>query len=111
MSERHLVIQEEENISSYNIKEIFESFTFNLYKKEVSGKKVCNEKHNDGTLKEIQKDEFLFEKTDEDLITIATTLATLSQATTHSIIVLNEKLSQAESDNNTLKDEIICLKE
>ena len=35
-SERHLVIHEEENPSSYNIDEIFEAFTFNLYKKEVS---------------------------------------------------------------------------
>ena len=32
-SERNLVIHEEENPSSYNIEEIFETFTFNLYKK------------------------------------------------------------------------------
>ena len=42
--ERHSVIQEEENPSGYNIKEIFEAFTFNIYKKEVSQKRVCNEK-------------------------------------------------------------------
>ena len=42
--ERHSVIQEEENPSSYNIKEIFEAFTFNLFKKEVSRKRVRNEK-------------------------------------------------------------------
>ena len=54
-SERHLMIHEEENISSYNIKEIFEAFTFNLYKKEVGRKRVWNEKQNDGTMKEIQK--------------------------------------------------------
>ena len=35
-SERHLVVQEEEHPSSYNIEEIFNAFTFNLYKKEVS---------------------------------------------------------------------------
>ena len=51
--ERHLVIQEEENPSSYNIEEIFEAFTFNLYKKEVSWKRVWNEKHNDATMKEV----------------------------------------------------------
>ena len=32
-SKRHSVIQEEENPLSYNIEEIFESFTFNLFKK------------------------------------------------------------------------------
>ena len=42
-SERNLVIQEEENPLSYNIKEIFEAFTFNAFKKEVSRKRVCNE--------------------------------------------------------------------
>ena len=36
-SERHShVQQEEEDLLSYNIDEIFEAFTFNLYKKEVS---------------------------------------------------------------------------
>ena len=39
-SKRHSVIQEEENPSSYNIKEIFEALTFNLYKKEVNWKRV-----------------------------------------------------------------------
>jgi hypothetical protein len=62
-------------------------------------------------LKEIQEDEVLFDKTDEDPITIATTLAALSQATAHNVTVLKEKLSQAESDNNKLKDEINSLKE
>ena len=52
-SERNSVIQEEENHSSYNIEEIFEAFTFNLFKNEVSRKRVRNEKKNDGTLKEI----------------------------------------------------------
>ena len=52
-SERHSIIQEEEDPSSYNIEEIFEAYTFNLFNKEVSRKRVRNEKHNDGNLKEI----------------------------------------------------------
>ena len=55
-SERHSVINEEENTSSCNIEEIFKAFTFNLYKKEVSRKKVPNEKQNDRTMKEIEED-------------------------------------------------------
>ena len=58
--ERHAVIQEEEHPSSYNIEEIFDAFTFNLYKKEVSWKRIRNEKQNDGTMKEIQEDEVFF---------------------------------------------------
>ena len=61
-------------------------------------------------MKEIQEDEVLFVKTDEDLIRVATTSATLSQATTHNVTMLNEKLTQDESNNNKLKDEIISLK-
>ena len=95
-SERHLVIQEEQNPSSYNIEEIFEAITFNLYKKEVSQKRVRSEKQNDGTMKDIQEDEVLLEKYDEDLVTVETTSETLSQATTHNVAVLNEKLSQDE---------------
>ena len=72
-SERHLVIQEEENPSSYNIEEIFEAITFNLYRKEVSLKRICNEKQNDGTMKEVQEDEVLFENIDEDPIIVAST--------------------------------------
>ena len=44
-------------------------------------------------------------------MTVATTPATLSKDTAHNATVLNEKISQAESDNNKLKDEIISLKE
>ena len=51
-SERHSKVQEEEeDPSSYNIDEIFEAFTFNLFKKGVSWKRIRNEKQNDGTLK------------------------------------------------------------
>ena len=65
-SERHSVIHEEENPSNFYIEEIFDSFTFNLYKKEVSHKRTQNEKQNDGTMKEIQEDEVLSHKIDED---------------------------------------------
>jgi hypothetical protein len=61
-------------------------------------------------LKEIQEDEVLFEKTDEDPIIVATAPTKLSQSTSHNVTMLNEKLSQGESDNNKLKDEIINLK-
>jgi hypothetical protein len=37
-SERHSLIHEEENPSSYIMEEIFNAFTFNLYKKEVRRK-------------------------------------------------------------------------
>ena len=57
-------------------------------------------------MKEIQEDEVLFDKTDEDPVTVA-----LSQATAHNVTMLNEKLSQAESENIKLKDEIISLRE
>ena len=110
-SERHSKVQEEEeDPSSYNIDEIFEAFTFNISKKEVSRKRIRNEKKNDGTLKEIQEDEVLFKRTDEDLIIVATSLATLSQATSHIVTLLSENISQVESDNAKLKNEIISLK-
>ena len=53
-SERHSQVQqEEEDPLSYNIDEIFKAFTFNLCKKEVSRKRIRNEKQNDGTFKEV----------------------------------------------------------
>ena len=39
----------------------------------------------------------LFKKTDEDPMTVATTSVALTQATSHNISVLNEKLLEAES--------------
>ena len=98
-SERHLVIHEEENPLSYNIEETFEDFTFYLYKKEVIRKRVRNEKKNDGTMKEIREDEVLFEKTDEDPVTIATTSVALSQSIAHNVTMLNENISQSKSEN------------
>ena len=62
-------------------------------------------------MKEVQEYDVLFEKTDEDLVTVATASTTLSQVTAHNVTVLNEKLSQVKLHNNKLKDEIIDLKE
>ena len=43
--ERHShVQQEEEDLLNYNIHEVFEAFTFNLRKKEVSRKRIINER-------------------------------------------------------------------
>lgn len=108
-SERHLVIHEEEHTSSYNIEEIFGAFTFNLFRKEVSLKRVRKVKQNDGTMEEMKKDEVMFEKTNEYLVTIATTSIALTQATTHNITILNEKLLEIEPKNIKLKNEIINL--
>ena len=95
---------------SYNIDEVFEAFTFNLCKKEVSRKRIINDKQNDVTYREIQEDKVLFERIEEDPVTVATASATLSQATIHNVNVLSEKLSQVESDNNKLKEEVVNLK-
>ena len=42
---------------------------------------------------------------------VGTPSTSLSQATNHNVTVLNEKISQDESNNNKLRDEIISLKE
>ena len=53
-SERHSQVQqEEEDQLNYNIDEVFEAFTFNLCKKEVSRKQIRNERQDDGTYKEV----------------------------------------------------------
>ena len=44
-------------------------------------------------MKEIQEDEVLFEKTDEYPVTVETTSAALSQAISHNVTMLNEKLT------------------
>ena len=41
----------------------------------------------------MQEDEVLFERTDEDPIMVATTSVDLTQATSHNISVLNEKVN------------------
>ena len=53
----------------------------------------------------------MFENTDEHPVTVATKSIALSQATAHNVPILKETISQVESDNNKLKDEIISLKE
>ena len=82
-----------------------------MHKREVSRKRIRNEKQSDGTLKEVQEDEVLFERTDEDPITVATASVALSQSTVHNVTMLSGKLSQAESDNYKLKEEVISLRE
>ena len=88
----------------------FEALNFNLCKKELSRKQIRNERQNDGTYKEVQEDEILFERIEEDPVTVATALAALSQATVHNVNVLSEKLSQAKFDNHKLKEETTTLK-
>jgi hypothetical protein len=66
-------------------------------------------KQSDGTLEEMQEDEVLFEKTDEDHVTVSITSAALTQTTTHNITILNEKLLEIESKNLKPNDEIISL--
>lgn len=68
-------------------------------------------KHNDGTMKEVKEDEFMFERTGEDPMTVVTTSTDLSQDTTHNVTMLNEKLLQTKLENIKLKDEIINLRE
>ena len=43
-------------------------------------------------MKEIQEDEVLFKKTDEDPMTVEITSATLTQDIAHNVTMLNEKL-------------------
>ena len=62
-------------------------------------------------MREIIEDEVLFNKTDEDLMLIATTFAALTQASVHNISILNEKLNEAKSKNNKLEEENINLKD
>ena len=47
-------------------------------------------KQNDGTMKEVQEVEIMFEETNEDLVTIAIGLVALAQATPHNVRMLNE---------------------
>ena len=45
-------------------------------------------------MKEMQEDEVLFDKIDEDSVTVATISTTLTQSTAHNVTMLNEKLLQ-----------------
>ena len=68
-------------------------------------------KQSDGTLEEMQEDEILFEKTNEDPMIVATSSNALTQAIAHNIIVLNEKILETESEDLKLKDDIINFQE
>jgi hypothetical protein len=114
-SERYSSVQEEDHPSNYNIEEIFGSFTFILEWKEVSRKivqkRVQKMKQSDGSLEEMQEDEVLFEKNDEDPVIVDTTSVALTQDTAHNVTILNDKLLEIKSENLKLKDEIISLRE
>ena len=66
---------------------------------------------DDGNLEEIQEDEVLFDKTNGDPVTVATTSIASAQATDHNISVLNENILEVESKNLMLKDELIKSRE
>ena len=95
-SERNSMAQEEDHPSSYNTEEIFGAFSFNLHRKQGSQKRVRKVKQNDGTLEEMQEYEVLFEKTNEDHVTVATTSTTLTEATADNITILNENIFETE---------------
>ena len=77
----------------------------------MSQKRVRKVNKYDGTLEEMHEDEVLFERTDEDPIMVTTTSITLTQATSHNILAFNEKVMEAELENQNLKDELISLRD
>ena len=105
-----MAIREVDGQSSDNIQEIFGSFTFNLLQKEVRRKMFQKVKERDVQVSEMTKDDVLFKKNDEDTMLIATTSTTLTQDNVHNIVVLNEKLTKAESKNKKIEEEDINLK-
>ena len=54
-------------------------------------------KQDDGILEEMQENEVLFKRTDENIVTVATTSTILTQDIAHNISVLNENILEAES--------------
>ena len=52
----------------------------------------------------------LFERIDEDPIMVAIASTSLTQTISHNILVLNEKVMEAELENQKLKDEFISLR-
>ena len=54
-------------------------------------------KQADGTLEEMEEDEVLFERTDEDPIIVGTNSSALTRVVAHNISVLNEKVMEVES--------------
>ena len=53
-------------------------------------------KEDDGTMRDINEDEVLFERTDEDLMLLATSLVALNQEKILNIYLLNENITEAE---------------
>ena len=62
-------------------------------------------------MREIQEDEALFEKIDEDPMLVAIALVALNHANILNISLLNEREAQAKLENQKLKDENVGLKE
>ena len=96
--------------SSLKIKEMFGSFTFHLHWKEMRRKKFQKVIERDGQVREITKDEVLFEKTYKDLMLISTNYVALTQASVYNISMFNEKLVETKSENKKLEKENINLK-
>ena len=61
-------------------------------------------------MREINEDEVLFEKTNDDLALIVIASIALTQASVHNISILNEKLNEEELKNKKLEEENIDLK-
>ena len=51
----------------------------------------------------------MFEKNDENLVIVATLSVTPTQATSHNVTVLDEKLVEKESENIKVKDDVMIL--
>ena len=104
------MVPKQEGTSSYKIEEVFDSFTFDLPQREVSQKKFRKVKEDDGTMRDIIKDEVLFERTNEDSMLVATALVALNQANILNISLLNERITKVELEKRKLQDQIISLK-
>ena len=89
---------------------MFGSFTFHLHWKEMRRKKFQKVIERDGQVREITKDEVLFEKTYKDLMLISTNYVALTQASVYNISMFNEKLVETKSENKKLEKENINLK-
>ena len=96
------VVPKQEGPSSYNIEEVFGSFTFDIHQRELSRKKFKKVKEDDGTMREINEDEFISKRSDEDPMLVATTLVALSQDNILNISLLNERITEEESTKKKL---------
>lgn len=67
------MVPKQEDLSSYNIEEVFGYFTFDLDQREFNQKKFGKVKEDDGTMRDINEDEVLFERINEDMMLLATT--------------------------------------